>query len=84
MCPNGTYFSPNNNNCSVCPANSVSERDGLAQCDCIDGYYRAATGEEDLPCRCKLLVHADRLFNNTDRRTKSLSLYILQCLHHDL
>ena len=23
---------------------------GLAQCTCIEGYYRAETGEEDLPC----------------------------------
>ena len=38
----------------MCPANSVSEEEGLAQCTCVEGYYRALQGEEDLPCDCKL------------------------------
>ena len=33
---------------SGCPANSVSEREGLSQCTCVDGYYRALSGEEVL------------------------------------
>ena len=54
-CPVGTYLSPSNNSCSMCPANSVSEEEGLIQCTCIEGYYRAAQGEEDLLCDRKLL-----------------------------
>ena len=50
-CPAGTYLSPSNGSCSSCPANSVSETEGLAQCTCVSGHYRATTGEEDLPCR---------------------------------
>ena len=49
-CPAGTYLSPSNGSCSDCPANSVSEEEGLAQCTCVEGYYRAPRGEEDLPC----------------------------------
>ena len=52
-CPAGTYFSSSNSSCSTCPANSVSEEEGLTQCTCIEGYYRAAQGE-DLPCERKL------------------------------
>ena len=38
-----------------CPrANSVSEREGLSQCTCVDGYYRALKGEED---RSTLLLY---------------------------
>ena len=51
-CPAGTYLSPSNGSCSDCPANSVSEEEGLAQCTCIEGYQRAKQGEEDLPCTC--------------------------------
>ena len=53
VCPIGTYSSPANRNCSTCPDNSVSTMAGLSQCACIEGYYRAETGEEDLPCSCK-------------------------------
>ena len=49
-CPAGTYLSPSNGSCSDCPANSVSEEEGLTQCTCVEGYYRAPQGEEDLPC----------------------------------
>ena len=49
-CPAGTYLSSNTGSCSMCPANSVSEEEGLAQCACMEGYYRAPQGEEDLPC----------------------------------
>ena len=49
-CPAGTYLSPSNGSCSSCPANSFSEEEGLAQCTCVEGYYRAPQGEEDLPC----------------------------------
>ena len=52
-CPSGTYLSPSNASCSVCPANSVSEQEGLSYCTCVDGYYRALRGEEDMPCECK-------------------------------
>jgi hypothetical protein len=53
-CPAGTYLSPSNNSCSTCPANSVSEEEGLAQCTCLEGYYRTpGQEEEDLPCTCK-------------------------------
>ena len=52
-CPAGTYLSPSNGSCSDCPANSVSEEEGLAQCMCIEGYQRAEQGEEDLPCTGK-------------------------------
>ena len=55
VCPAGTYSSPSSDSCSVCPANSVSEREGLSQCTCVDGYYRAPQGEEDLPCFCKAI-----------------------------
>ena len=40
----------------MCPANSVSEEEGLAQCTCVEGYYRALQGEEDSPCNRKLLT----------------------------
>lgn len=50
LCPIGTYSSPANRDCSSCPANSVSTMAGLHQCTCIEDYYRAETGEEDLPC----------------------------------
>ena len=53
VCQAGTYSSPADRNCSACPDNSVSLVEGLAQCTCIEGYYRAATGEEDQPCSCK-------------------------------
>ena len=49
-CPAGTYLSPGNGSCSDCPANSVSEEEGLTQCTCVEGYYRAPQGEEDFPC----------------------------------
>ena len=55
-CPAGTYLSPSNNSCSTCPANSVSEEEGLAQCTCVEGYQRALQGEEDLPCTRKHLA----------------------------
>ena len=58
MCPVGSYLSPSNRSCSLCPENSVSEAEGQAQCTCIDGYYKELMGEEDLPCRCKF-VHVD-------------------------
>ena len=54
-CPRGTYLSPSNGSCSTCPANSVSEKEALTQCTCLEGYYRAPQGEEDLPCHCMLL-----------------------------
>ena len=38
-CPAGTYLSLSNNSCSTCPANSISEEEGLTQCTCADGYY---------------------------------------------
>ena len=50
-CPAGTYLSPSNGSCSDCPANSVSEEEGLTQCTCVEGYYRATQGE-DSPCTC--------------------------------
>ena len=53
-CPVGTYLSPGNASCSSCPANSISEMEGLSQCTCNVGYYRTLQGEEDLPCECKL------------------------------
>ena len=63
VCPAGMYASPSNNSCSFCPTNSFSEVSGLAQCTCTSGYYRARTGEEDLPCRCRLpgKLHVARL-----------------------
>ena len=54
VCPVGTYASPNSRSCSSCPDRSVSNSPGLVQCDCVSGYYRAVTGEEDLPCARKL------------------------------
>ena len=53
VCPFGTYSSPASRDCSSCPNNSVSTMAGLRQCTCIEGYYRALTGEEDLPCSRK-------------------------------
>ena len=53
-CPVGTYLSPSNSSCSTCPANSVSEEEGLTQCTCVEGYQRALQGEEDLPCTGKV------------------------------
>ena len=43
----------------MCPANSVSEEEGLTQCTCLEGYYRAPQlqGEEDLPCHCILIEY---------------------------
>ena len=52
-CPAGTYLSPSNGSCLTCPANSVSEEEGLTQCTCVEGYQRALQGEEDLPCTGK-------------------------------
>ena len=46
-------ISPSSVTCSLCPANSFGDRDGLAECICNTGFYRAP-GEEDLPCRCML------------------------------
>ena len=59
VCPAGTYSSPSNSSCSSCPANSVSESEGLAQCTCRSGFYRAPTGEEDMPCRGKPIAGRD-------------------------
>ena len=53
MCIAGTYSSPRYGNCSLCPANSFSDRDGVTECTCNPGYFRAP-GEEDLPCRSKI------------------------------
>jgi hypothetical protein len=55
-CPVGTYLSPGSGLCSDCPANSISEEEGLSQCMCIDGYQRGVEqGQkgEDLPCTGK-------------------------------
>ena len=54
-CPIGTYLSPSSGSCSDCPANSVSEEEGLAQCTCIEGYQRGESeqGGQDLPCTGK-------------------------------
>ena len=49
-CPAGTYASQNQGYCLTCPNNSFSNVSGLTQCTCVSGYYRAPTGEEDLPC----------------------------------
>lgn len=56
VCPTGRYLSPSTKSCSACPNNSVSNSPGLTQCTCTDGYYRAMTGEEDLPCTCKFIT----------------------------
>ena len=51
-CFAGEYFSYNSSMCLSCPANSNSTEQGVTECLCFDGYYRAM-GEEDLPCTCE-------------------------------
>ena len=51
-CPVGQYLSLANNECRVCPNNSVGTESGLAVCPCVEDYYRAE-GEEDRECTRK-------------------------------
>ena len=73
VCPAGTYSSPANRNCSACPDNSVSTMAGLRQCTCNPGYYRAETGEEDLPCSSKYSPHA---VNAEDAERHDMCIYV--------
>ena len=51
-CFAGEYFSYNSSMCLSCPANSNSTEQGVTECPCFDGYYRAMR-EKDLPCTCE-------------------------------
>ena len=78
-CPSGTYLSPSNGSCSDCPANSVSEEEGLAQCIlCIEGYQRAEQGEEDLPCTGKIWDACCNLFTIHVFTITSLFISVVQ------
>ena len=51
-CCAGIYLSNSSGLCHPCPANSNSTEQGVKECPCFDGYYRAM-GEGDLPCTCE-------------------------------
>ena len=61
LCVSGLYYSVLNEECRDCPENSEGMESGLAECPCVEGYFRAS-GEEDLPCTRKFitLIHAPR------------------------
>ena len=62
--------------CRSCPANSNSTEQGVTECPCFDGYYRAM-GEEDLPCTCVSIskgVHAHTISMHYYRRSGNFSL----------
>ena len=51
----GTYSDGvSNDPCESCPANSEATETGLAECPCIQNYYRAPDETADLPCASEL------------------------------
>ncbi|XP_041105501.1 ephrin type-A receptor 7-like isoform X2 [Polyodon spathula] len=50
-CGRGFYKSSSQDlQCSRCPAHSFTDREGSSQCDCDDGYYRAASDPPSAAC----------------------------------
>ncbi|XP_033860705.1 ephrin type-A receptor 7-like [Acipenser ruthenus] len=50
-CGRGFYKSSSQDlQCSRCPAHSFTDREGSSQCDCDDGYYRAASDPPSASC----------------------------------
>ena len=39
-CPAGQYRSADDTTCQPCPADTVMDLDGVAECKCLDGYFR--------------------------------------------
>ena len=53
-CEQGTYKSTAaNEECKLCPSNSVSTEKGLTECECLAGYYRAAGESASTSCTRK-------------------------------
>ena len=51
VCPVGSYSDGVSNDlCESCPTNSEATETGLAECPCIQNYYRATDEKADLPC----------------------------------
>ncbi len=58
VCPAGTYRSLNDSadECLSCPANTIMDVEGAAECKCLDRYFRANPNNPSLSCCGRLLI----------------------------
>ncbi len=55
-CPSGEYVSPSNFTCFPCPSNTRDDVAGVAECECLIGFFRAHDENADFGCTRKFKV----------------------------